>query len=173
MARKHGVGEATGNNQPVTKISDVIQYIANCYTTWIHRDYGFFNILNELAGSVVSDRFTPIKNHQNETEPIVIDTLNHYSIPFKPTNKLYKLIDWGIHIKPSYQIMMNASDVATHDIANPTRFIVHRELRKYDPRFVNREGEITYNQLIDSLLFQKIFISPEITNRKFYLILLK
>jgi hypothetical protein len=114
-----------------------------------------------------------MKQPNNTEEEAIIDSYDHYGIPFKITPKLYQLIGWNMHASPSYENMMACHDVMIHDIAIPTKNIIARELHKYDPQFTNENGKISYNQVLDLFLQERILVNPDLINKKMYLIVKK
>ena len=145
------------------------------YRTWIFRDYGFYTVAQDIISSVISGRFQSykLKSEGLNESPYVDDRLDHYLVIFKPTNKLYHLINWGAQAEPTYDIMMYATDVALYDIVLPARDIIFKALCPYAPKFTNEQDTSRYNHLVSQFLISQIFITSDVINRKFYLIIKK
>jgi hypothetical protein len=143
--------------------------------TWISRDYGVFNLSSQILSSMIGNRFSPcvFQTEHGISEPNIADFFDHYELIYDSTEELYELISWNINEKPTYDILMKSIDVANHDIVYPARNIIHNDLNRYDPSFNSPRGKESYNNFVDILLNQKVFISPDVITRKFRLVILK
>jgi hypothetical protein len=159
------------DNVNTAKLWKVIQYISKCYSALV-RNCEFNNILLEISNSIAPNRFTVFEETNNINDLCSRNYLyDHYRILFKPTSNLYEMVNWNPNEKPSYEIMMNSVDIANHDISFPAKDIIRREMNKYSPKFINVKGEERYGRLVSILLDSQIFISPDIQNHEFYLII--
>jgi len=148
-------------------VSDICKYIAQVYHSWINEKLGLFQIQNILKANITTERFQMLQ------ENFLHQTQQWYSISFKPTMKLYHLIGWGVHIEPTYDIMMKATDVANADISNVARGIVFEQFREYTPSFVQEDALAKYHNYLATYLMSKIYISSDVVNKRFHLIISK
>jgi hypothetical protein len=159
------------SSEVTTKILKIINI---SYSGWIFQN-NFYSKFQSLFSSIITERFTPQKSkyYPGFNPESVIENVESYQVLFKPTVSLYRLIGWGLRVSPNYRIMMDAVDVATHDIALPVRDIIAFDIFHSFSSFQNENDALLYKRLIQTFLETRVFISADIINYKFFLVVLK